>query len=423
MRMALAVSMTFLCLAAWALTAQAPAGISSGTFKHHFITADIPQVKPLTWGYGTPVLADFDKDGDLDYAFSTREKMYWFEQRGPDDWQRHEVGDLALGQLGGTGLDVDRDWWIDIVEGGYWYRNPHNPTSEPFDRYRYDSRIRSEIHDIVAADLNGDARPEIIVTGDEEGMFWYEIPADPRTDANWPRTTVTTTVLQKQESIHGGITPRGVADLDNDGDADLVLPDRWYENRSAGTEWVKHPLPFGKRGMYGLSSRSWVVDLDKDGDNDIVATDSDQTDSRAAWLENNGQNPPVFTAHFLPKDAPGIRGSFHSLAVADLDGDADLDIVTVEQEDPDILPSGASPRWYVWENLGGKPLRFAERVVLDVKLGGHDIQIGDIDGDGDVDIASKVWSRWSGNANGGKFHADWLENLTANPSRAKRKTD
>jgi hypothetical protein len=37
-----------------------------------------------------------------------------------------------------------------------------------------------------------------------------------------------------------------------------------------------------------------------------------------------------------------------------------------------------------------------------------------------VDIAPKVWSRWPGKANGGKFHADWLENLTANP-RAKAK--
>lgn len=419
MRIKLAISL--LCLAGLAIAVQVPATRPHLAFKHHFITADIPQSKPLTWGYGTPVLADFDKDGDLDYAFSTREKMFWFEQRGPDDWLRHEVGDLPLGQLGATGLDVDGDGWVDIVEGGYWYRNPHNPAAQPFERYRYDSRIRGEVHDIVAADLTGDGKPEIVATGDEEGMFWYEIPANPRADADWTRNTITMTVLQKQESIHGGISPHGIADLDGDGDADLVLPDRWYENRSGGKEWVKHSLPFGKRGMYGLSSRSWVVDLDKDGDNDIVATDSDQKESRAAWLESDGKNPPSFTAHFLPLSAPGVRGSFHSLAVADFDGDSDYDIVTVEQEDPDIPPVGAKPRWYLWENLGGKPLRFEERVILDMGLGGHDIQIGDIDGDGDVDIASKVWSRWPGNANGGKFHADWLENLTANPSRVKAK--
>jgi hypothetical protein len=42
-----------------------------------------------------------------------------------------------------------------------------------------------------------------------------------------------------------------------------------------------------------------------------------------------------------------------------------------------------------------------------------------LDVDGDVDLACTGWSRWPGNANGGKFHADWLENLANNPSPAK----
>jgi hypothetical protein len=74
------------------------------------------------------------------------------------------------------------------------------------------------------------------------------------------------------------------------------------------------------------------------------------------------------------------------------------------------LPQGATPRWFVWENLGGA--RFEERVILDGQLGGHDVQTGDVDGDGDIDIVSKIWSVWKDNANGGKTHADWMENLT-----------
>jgi hypothetical protein len=220
------------------------------------------------------------------------------------------------------------------------------------------------------------------------------------------------TVLDKQEDIHGGFAPNGMGDLDKDGDADLVLPDRWLENREAGMRWVSHPLPFGKRGPYGLSCRGWVVDLDKDGDFDIVTSDSDQKQSRVAWLESDGACSPQFKPHFLPLTAPGDRGSFHSLAVADFDQDSDLDILSVEQEDPDILPSGAAPRWYIWENMDGFGRGFVVHVILDSRLGGHDVCIGDIDSDGDIDIASKIWARWNGSSNNGCFHADWMENLS-----------
>ncbi|MBD3626985.1 MAG: hypothetical protein HUJ21_02580 [Cyclobacterium sp.] len=62
--------------------------------------------------------------------------------------------------------------------------------------------------------------------------------------------------------------------------------------------------------------------------------------------------------------------------------------------------------------MDGKGGKFEERVIFDGKLGGHDALIGDIDGDGDRDIVSKIWKRWPNNANGGKEHVSWLENLS-----------
>ena len=131
--------------------------------------------------------------------------------------------------------------------------------------------------------------------------------------------------------MHAGFFPNGVDDLDGDGDKDLVLPDRWLENTGHGKAWQKHPIPFGKRGPWGLSSRSWIIDLNWDGYNDIVMADCDQVCSRIAWLENQGTNPPEFTTHFLPMTATGIRGSFHSLFVGDFDKDGDSDIFSCDQ--------------------------------------------------------------------------------------------
>lgn len=49
-------------------------------------------------------------------------------------------------------------------------------------------------------------------------------------------------------------------------------------------------------------------------------------------------------------------------------------------------------------------------VIYDNKLGGHDALVGDVDGDGDLDIYSKIWRIWSGSVNNGKEHGDFFEN-------------
>jgi hypothetical protein len=390
---------------------QSDQHISVDSFAHHYVVSDLPGERD--WGYGTPALADFDRDGDLDYAFGVRDdNIYWYETERIGEWTQHVLGPLTIRTLGGMALDVDRDGWDDVVIGGYWYRNTQNPREQIFEIYQFDSSLQREIHDIAAADINGDGFLDVVMTGDHEGTFWYQIPDKPAQDVDWERTTITLDVLSEKDAIHAGFFPRGVGDLDGDGDADLVMPDRWYENVSEGQKWDRRPLPFGKRGPWGLSSRSWILDMDGDNDSDIVMTDCDQKASRAAWLENHGDLPPTFTAHFLPMTAPGIRGSFHSLAVGDFDGDGDLDIFTADQEDDSILSEGAPPRWYIWENISlSSRIEFVERVVFDARLGGHDALVGDVDGDGDLDIFSKVWNLWPENGNGGREHGDLLENL------------
>jgi len=401
----------FLAVAACAslTTGLLQAQIGPAMFRHHYIVREAPGGNA---GMGAPALADFDRDGDLDYAFLNRAdgRLYWFEYRAADEWVRHPAGSLRLRQLGSLTADVDGDGAVDIVVGGYWFRNPGNPRREPFERYRYDSLITSEIHDMVLADMDGDGRDDIVVTGDREGCFWYKIPGELAHDADWPRTIITLEVRDDRADIHAGLNPAGVGDLDGDGDADVFLTDRWLENTARGTRWIEHRILFGRKGPWGLSARSWITDVDGDGDHDIVAADCDGQNSGVAWLENDGARPPHFKARYLANAAPGTRGSFHSLRLADFDGDGDADILVVEQEDPKILPRGAGPRWFIWENLGGG--RFVERVIFDGRLGGHDVLAGDVDGDGDIDLVSKIWNPWRGNANGGRSHADYFENLS-----------
>jgi hypothetical protein len=49
---------------------------------------------------------------------------------------------------------------------------------------------------------------------------------------------------------------------------------------------------------------------------------------------------------------------------------------------------------------------------MDKKLGGHELQVGDVNGDGDIDIVSKPWGCQPWNGAGGKIHVDFLENFS-----------
>jgi len=112
------------------------------------------------------------------------------------------------------------------------------------------------------------------------GIFWYK-QARNGEQMSWPQH-----LIDKSWSQAHSIT---LADLDRDGDLDLVTgkrffahngsdPDEhaplgvyWYElKRGAAIEWEKHIISYGEGIGSGLSIP--VVDLDADGDLDVVVT-------------------------------------------------------------------------------------------------------------------------------------------------------
>ncbi len=375
-------------------------------WKHFSIADALPG---SAWGTGGIGLADFNGDGFLDVAVSRRETKtaYWFERKDDANWIRHVIGESEHLEktLGAATLDIDNDGWIDIVFSHVWFRNPgnlgENPDT-PWEANYYDGRG----HDIIAVDVNGDGRLDLI-TYDGSILAWFDTSKG-----------LSKTVIMDGRDDHGGIAPLGFGDLNDDGIPDIVIPGFWLENPGDGYgewkihKWPHEPIP---NASYGTSMRVWVVDINGDGKNDIVYSDCDTGFSHVYWVENKGKGEE-WERHPLP-DPPGnpLTGSFHSLAVADFDKDGNLDIFAGEQEDPDtymtsegklpMKPKDLKERGVIWVNSGGINPTFEPVVIHEGNPGWHDVVLGDIDGDGNIDLVSKIW-----NADGPTYHVDYWKN-------------
>jgi hypothetical protein len=338
-------------------------------FQVHVIDA------PEGRSFGQTSAVDVDRDGDLDFISGTQKGvLYWFEYRAADDWVRHMIGEGAKTDVAGVAFDVDRDGWVDQVSGGTWFRNPGNPRAA--DRWERFENGAIPAHDHRIADIDGDGRPELFSIWDKAGVFWFDVPDDPA--QRWPRHEILGVTVPP---CHGGIA---VGDLDGDGDLDVTRVDRWLENRDGkGLTWVEHKVfAFGKEGPWGLQTRAELVDFDRDGDLDLLQAEGDVLDGRVALFKNVRGDGSRWEVQLIKGE--GHRQDFHSLCVADFDGDGDVDFFT-----------GGGPltqgihRWFIFEQLPDGSWR--EHLIQE-GLRTHESVSADVDGDGDIDLLTKPWA-------------------------------
>ncbi|MFH1127245.1 MAG: FG-GAP-like repeat-containing protein, partial [archaeon] len=113
---------------------------------------------------------------------------------------------------------------------------------------------------------------------------------DPKSN-NWPRHTVA--------SNYGTLNSMDVGDFNSDGNPEVVVGEHRaqervviFENVAGGSSWTPHTVSTGKESHLGTRP----VDLDGDGDLDIVSIACDADEYLHLWRNDNdavisGGNP------------------------------------------------------------------------------------------------------------------------------------
>lgn len=177
------------------------------SFRHHVIDTKLPVTN-----YAQTALFDLDNDGQLEFVVGQQYgNVYWYKYHEPGRWSRHLLGVNSPSDVGAFALDVDADGWVDLVTGGAWYRNSRDP-NVPFTRFAFDPDLTS-VHDVVAGDIDGDGRAEVITMSDQNSLRWYEIPDDPTRP--WGRQHI-------GPPVHAGAS---LGDISGNGALDIVRTD------------------------------------------------------------------------------------------------------------------------------------------------------------------------------------------------------
>jgi enediyne biosynthesis protein E4 len=355
---------------------------------------DVSREAGLTWkGYGQGVtIADYDGDGDSDvYVTRYGRNTLWRNDAGHfvDATATAGVGCRAW-SLGAAFFDADGDGDLDLFVANYFsfdesrapfakdpetgrpdYGPPAEFPGQPDVLFRNDgqgsfsdvtvlSGVAGKARGMgcMAADFDGDGRMDVLVANDaEENALWRN-----KGDGTFEDVAGSSGLAvngEGQTEANMGVS-RG--DTDGDGLEDVLISHFFGEHH---TLWRQKRLPDGQT-LYqdetsaaglGLDSRpltGWgvgLVDFDQDGQLDFLVTNGHiRKEREQKYLY---ENPPILwrnqgDSRF--QNVTTLAGPYfralhmgRGLAIGDLDGDGDLDVVIVHHAAPAVVLWNESP--------------------------------------------------------------------------------
>ena len=341
-------------------------------------------------------VADINGDGFLDVVASEifDYDLDWFENSGNNSGFTIKPIAFSPGAKANEAVDLDGDGDIDVVacqgldsNNDSWFLWWENDGSGEFTRNNiFAINNGGAAKDVKVADLDNDGDLDIVGVGYPNTRVFYN-------DGNENFTVFEIPV------IYSNTETAAIADLNDDGLKDIVVfydqAMNWCQNLNGS---FSGPVELSlNSGSYSSTPQAIeIADMDNDNDPDIVYATGNPF-APVFYLENIGGLSFNLTSFF---DQTTLSGGAADLKLEDIDDNGFMDIIVASSQKSIVLMS----------NDGGT---FTFNPLLDVDEAAYanitTVQVVDFDTDGDLDI---VYGGLSGD------RIAWLEQCVATTSTA-----
>jgi hypothetical protein len=294
-------------------------------------------------------------------------------------------------EAGGAAGDIDGDGYPDLVFGGdwqsnqvWWWRNP-GKDSRPgvsWERHTVKNRGANQHHDQCLADFKGVGKPQLAYWNQRaKTLFVADIPRDPRKADAWPAEAV----FSGSAGENPGKYAEGMSafDIDGDGKPELLAGNHLFKFAGPG-KWSATKIgDFGGLIVAGRlvhdAQYPQIVIAPGDGSGPVL------------WYECRGN--PLDSKSWIAHDLAGRTMVHpHSLQIADLDADGNLDVFVAEMAkwtERQSRPDNPNAEALVFFGDGKGKFR---KEVFQSGMGFHEARVADLDGDGRPDILNKPYN-------------------------------